>query len=235
MSGITHHPSSLRNVKVLTPIIKRIASEICSKDKNKKGLRCLSVAEGTGIHVSSFASAVPTCNFFPTEYTAELIPVINATCKNEKCDNVASSAVLDASSIDQWSALFPEMSTKPTFDFGYAINVIHISPWAVTEGIFNGFSHLIKDNGILLTYGAYQIGETLEPESNRSFDASLRARDPRWGIRRLERIKKLASENCFVLEEKINCPANNYALLWRRQARIEDVEENDKKDVLAVL
>lgn len=50
-----------------------------------------------------------------------------------------------------------------------------------------------------------------------NFDAALKARDPSWGVRDLETVVSLANENGFVLENRIEMPANNLSLVFRKQ------------------
>ena len=51
--------------------------------------------------------------------------------------------------------------------------------------------------------------------SNLAFDADLKARDPRWGLRRVEDFADAASEKAFELVETRAMPANNLMLLFR--------------------
>ena len=48
------------------------------------------------------------------------------------------------------------------------------------------------------------------------FDSTLRARDPEWGIRDVNDVKAIASQNGLELEEIVEMPANNKCLLFRK-------------------
>jgi len=50
----------------------------------------------------------------------------------------------------------------------------------------------------------------------RNFDASLRQRDPRWGIRDLELVQKLAEQNGLGLVKTKEMPANNLVVQFRK-------------------
>ena len=52
--------------------------------------------------------------------------------------------------------------------------------------------------------------------SNVDFDASLRARNPRWGLRDLDAVKAAAVEAGFAFTERRAMPANNLMLLFHR-------------------
>jgi pyruvate-formate lyase-activating enzyme len=51
----------------------------------------------------------------------------------------------------------------------------------------------------------------------RTFDQSLKSRDPSWGVRDLEAVCKAADEQGLELVEKIEMPANNLSLLFRKR------------------
>ncbi|MDH5493659.1 MAG: class I SAM-dependent methyltransferase, partial [Myxococcales bacterium] len=51
---------------------------------------------------------------------------------------------------------------------------------------------------------------------NEAFDASLRARDPRWGVRDLSELSEAARAHGLTLEQRIPMPANNFCLVFRK-------------------
>ena len=77
------------------------------------------------------------------------------------------------------------------------------SPWG-TRG--EGF--------ILAVYGPFNYGGDFTSDSNRAFDASLRARDPRMGIRDFEAVDALARAIGLQLVADVAMPANNRTLVW---------------------
>jgi hypothetical protein len=52
--------------------------------------------------------------------------------------------------------------------------------------------------------------------SNIAFDANLKARDPEWGLRRVEDFAEAAEVEGFQLVETRGMPANNLMLLFAR-------------------
>jgi predicted RNA-binding protein with PUA-like domain len=68
----------------------------------------------------------------------------------------------------------------------------------------------------MVLYGPYRRGGAHTAPSNEAFDASLRARDPRWGVRDLEAVEEVAALASFRLVEIVEMPANNLSLVFRR-------------------
>src|SRR5690606_23077372 len=96
------------------------------------------------------------------------------------------------------------------------INMIHISPWAATAGLFPGAARTLGSRGLLVTYGPYIISGDLQAESNAAFDQSLRARNPAWGLRELDDIVSLARTHGLALAERSAMPANNHPLVFKK-------------------
>jgi hypothetical protein len=67
---------------------------------------------------------------------------------------------------------------------------------------------------MLITYGPF-FEEGVPPAvSNLAFDESLRARDPAWGIRKLEQVGAEAHRAGLVLAQRHEMPANNLLLVF---------------------
>ncbi|HEY7373832.1 MAG TPA: DUF938 domain-containing protein, partial [Polyangia bacterium] len=54
--------------------------------------------------------------------------------------------------------------------------------------------------------------------SNQRFDERLRGEDPRWGVRDVDDIQRLAASAGFAPAEITEMPANNLSLVFRRPA-----------------
>ncbi|MCZ7677560.1 MAG: class I SAM-dependent methyltransferase [Sandaracinaceae bacterium] len=52
--------------------------------------------------------------------------------------------------------------------------------------------------------------------SNEAFDRSLRARDPRWGVRDLGAVEEVARRHELSKERVVEMPANNLTVVFRR-------------------
>lgn len=94
--------------------------------------------------------------------------------------------------------------------------MIHVSPLKCTLGLFKGAGALLKQGGLLITYGAYALDGKLEPQSNVEFDKSIRARNPEYGIRDIRDLEKIALEHHIKLINISKMPANNMTLAWKK-------------------
>lgn len=173
---------------------------------------------GPGLHSSFFAQFFPKTLFQPSEYEADMFNSINAYRKNQ--NNVLEPIFVDISqNLDLWTSKSNGMFLKDcrsTFDYILNINMMHISPFECAIGLFANSSKLLKPQGFLFTYGPYAENSILTPESNVSFDKSLRQQNPQWGIRDILDLKKLALQNSMELSEIYNLPANNKLLVWKK-------------------
>ena len=94
--------------------------------------------------------------------------------------------------------------------------MIHISPWAATEGLVAGAARLLPPGGLLFLYGPYFRAGVATAPSNDAFDTDLRRRNPAWGIRRLSDVQGEAAAVGLCLRETLVMPANNKLLAWAR-------------------
>jgi SAM-dependent methyltransferase len=167
----------------------------------------LEIASGSGEHAAYFASAVPALTWQPTDPDTEALASIAAHRAASGASNLLAPLHLDVTSA-QW----------PIERAGTVMcnNMIHISPWAASEGLVAGASRVLPAGGILFLYGPYKIGGRHTAPSNEAFDADLRARNPQWGIRDLGDLAALAERHGFALADTIQMPANNLSVVFRR-------------------
>jgi hypothetical protein len=109
-------------------------------------------------------------------------------------------------------------TTWPTeqADAVLCINMIHISPWAATEGLMRlAGRSLRRPGGLLVLYGPYIEANVDLAPSNADFDLSLKARDPAWGLRDRDAVIAEAKTAGLAFTRRIAMPANNIILLFR--------------------
>jgi SAM-dependent methyltransferase len=168
----------------------------------------LEVASGSGEHAVHFAAALPALTFQPSDPAPDALDSIAAWTRESGLRNILPPLLLDAGA-PQWPI--------GAADAVLCINMIHISPWRATEGLFRQAGRLLKTGGPLYLYGPYRRPDRpLEP-SNAAFDESLRSRDPEWGLRDLEAVETLAAANGFSPAQIIEMPANNLSLIFRKR------------------
>lgn len=167
----------------------------------------LEIASGSGEHVVHFAKSLPDLTWQPSDPSADARASIAAWTLREGLANVRPPIELDASAAD-WAA--------GAADGIVCINMIHISPWEATVGLMRGAGAMLSAGALLYLYGPYRReGRPIEP-SNAAFDADLRRRDPRWGLRELEDVAVCAQEHGLALDQVIEMPANNLSVMFRR-------------------
>lgn len=167
----------------------------------------LEVASGSGEHAVFLGAARPELRWQPSDPDPTCRASIAAWVEHEGLTNVAPPLDLDASA---WPWPLPHA------DAVLCVNMIHIAPWEATQGLLHGAAQVLPVGGPLLLYGPYVVDGDTAP-SNREFDASLRARDPRWGVRELRDVEREALAHGFVLEARVPMPANNLTVVLRRR------------------
>lgn len=193
-----HAPATLRNRDAILAVLQEILPPT--------GL-VLEIASGSGEHVVHFAAALSALTWLPSDPDPAGLASIAAYVAEAGLANIAAPCALDAS----YSA-WPVAQA----DAILCINMIHISPWAATEGLFAGAARLLAAGAPLIAYGPYVETDVPTAESNIAFDASLRARDPRWGLRDLAVVDALAGQLGFRRTNRVVMPANNLLLVWRK-------------------
>lgn len=170
----------------------------------------LEIASGTGQHAAHIAAACPRWHWQPTDADATALQTIAARCAG--LPNVAPPLRLDVCR-DPWPR---PAGTAGGWTAVFAANLVHIAPWAVTPALMRGAASVLAPGGWLLLYGPFVVdGEPLA-DSNAAFDASLRARDPAWGLRRLADLQAEARAAGLCWHARQPMPANNLCLAWLR-------------------
>jgi hypothetical protein len=167
----------------------------------------LEIASGSGEHVTNFAANLPALSFAPSDPSDRARESIGAWIEAAGVANVRTPIALDAESVP-----WPIESA----DAVLCINMVHISPWAATEGLFRGAAALLPRGAPLFLYGPYKRAGAHTAPSNAQFDEILRAQDSCWGVRDLEDVAELAHRMGFSGPEIVEMPANNLSLVFRR-------------------
>lgn len=191
-------PATQRNREPILAVLREVLPDT--------GL-VLEVASGSGEHAVHFAGAFPELVFQPSDPDPAALASIDAWASESGLPNLKPAIRLDATARD-WPLSHA--------DAILCINMIHISPWAATEGLIRHAAELLPASAPLYLYGPYrQSGVPLAP-SNAVFDDSLRRRNPKWGLRELDAIAALATAAGFDGPQVTPMPANNLSVVFRR-------------------
>ncbi|XP_076382360.1 methyltransferase-like 26 [Megalopta genalis] len=172
----------------------------------------LEISSGSGQHIAHFAPYFPQVTFYPSEYEPRLLHSISSYANEFK--NIKQPLRIDiTTNFRNWGN---GSFTENSIDYIYNANMMHISPYECTIGLFKNAGKLLKDNGFLFTYGPYAVDGQITPESNVNFDKSLKFQDPDWGLRDIRDLKKLAEENNIKLIDIFDMPANNKTIIWKK-------------------
>ena len=196
---LPHSPAAERNAQPILAQLRRVLPTTG---------RVLEIASGTGQHAVHFAGALDGVEWQPSDTDPEALRTIRARVEQASLTNLRPPVTLDV------------QATEWPLDHADAIvcvNLLHISPWTATRGLFAGAARCLPAGGVLAIYGPFKISGTHTAESNARFDADLRARDAQWGIRDIADVAATAEDHGFDHEEIIALPANNHLLVFRRQ------------------
>ncbi|WP_374545527.1 DUF938 domain-containing protein [Rhodoblastus sp.] len=193
-----HAPAVARNREPIVEILRGFLPA--------KGV-VLEIASGSGEHVAHFAGAFPGLTFQPSDPDPAARASIDAWTAASGLPNIKPAVALDAA--------------RPPWPLSWAdailcINMIHISPWAATEGLFHQAYELLQPGAPLYVYGAFLRAGVETAESNLAFDGWLRGQNAEWGLRDLDAVTAVARENEFSAPKVIEMPANNLSLIFRR-------------------
>jgi len=197
---LPHSPAAERNQEPILAVLRVSLPE--------RGT-ALEIASGTGQHAAFFAAALPGWTWQPTEADASLLPPIDARIAQAGLRNVRPALALDVMAA-QWASEAAPFAQR--FDAIFCANMLHIAPWPTCAALMQGAARHLAPGGVLVTYGPYLEDEVPTAPSNMAFDASLRARNSAWGIRRLRDVQAEAQRSGLVLRRRHAMPANNLLL-----------------------
>jgi len=191
-------PAAVRNAPFLIDVLRRVMPA--------DGL-VLEIASGSGYHAAAFARAFPHLRWQPSEPE----PAARASIAAH-VDDAGAANLLPPLALDVLQSPWPVAHA----DAVVCINMMHISPWRATEALFAGAARLLDREAPLLSYGPYILHGDFIAESNVAFDASLKARNPEWGLREVDDVAAAAAAAGLRLDEIVPMPANNLSLIFRR-------------------
>jgi len=193
---LPHAPATARNRE---PILAGLARVLAGSRT------VLEIASGTGEHAEFFARSLPVLAWLPSDADSENVAGISRRVEQAGLQNLKPPVELDVR-----EAHWPVGQADAVF----CANMIHIAPWEAAKGLMSGAARILPPGGPLCVYGPFISDDRPTAPSNTAFDAWLRARNPVWGIRRLETVRELAASHRLDLVEIIEMPANNLMLVF---------------------
>jgi SAM-dependent methyltransferase len=166
----------------------------------------LEIGAGTGQHAVYFARELPHLQWIATD-RKENHAGIRAWIEEASLPNVAGPLELDVA-----QALWPIEHA----DYVFSANTAHIMSWLEVERMFAGIARVLRSSGVFCLYGPFNRNGEYTSESNRAFDASLRARAAHMGLRDDRALIALGDACGLEFVEDCTLPANNRILIWQR-------------------
>ncbi|XP_045503134.1 methyltransferase-like 26 [Colias croceus] len=204
------YPAASRNKEPILQVLKRFI--LCDVDQiEDESPLFLEIASGSGQHVAHFAPNFPGVKFQPSDIDMNLFGSISYYANHCHTKNILQPILLDVR--NKFSNYGFEEST---IDYMYSANLIHISPYECTIGLFQNAGSYLKSEALMITYGPYSKDGVITPQSNIDFNASLKARNPSWGLRDISDLIKLGEDNNLSLIDTVEMPSNNYTLIWKK-------------------
>ena len=175
-----------------------------------RGGNVLEIGSGTGQHVITYARRTPQLTWWPSDIYDSHLASIAAWRRHAGLGNVREPQRIDLAE--------PDWSWSPGGELTAMLccNVLHISPWTVSQNLIAGAGRQLAGDGRLFVYGPFKRGGAHIAPSNAAFDATLKAENPGWGVRDTRDLAALAAAGGLVLAETIDMPANNLVLVFAR-------------------
>ena len=192
-------PSVARNSAPILAVLKRLLPT--------RGA-VLEIGCGTGEHAVCFAEAMPNLTWQPSDPDADARASTSSWIRFAGLKNVLPPRDIDVCS-RQWG-----VEQTGSFDAIVSINMIHIAPWAASLGLFAGSGRLLRAGGLLVLYGPFMRDGAHNAPSNAAFDASLKERNPSWGVRDIADLERVGEASGLSLRDTIEMPANNMLLVF---------------------
>ncbi|KAJ3038573.1 hypothetical protein HDV00_000503 [Rhizophlyctis rosea] len=186
----------------------------------KPNTRVLELSSGSGQHIAHYATHHPSVHFQPSELPfLELLDSIDAYTLS--LPNVARPLTLDILLPSDWeNVVNGVVKEKGKFDVVVMANVLHISEWEVTTTLAGRVGSVVQgpeEGGVVMIYGPFKKDGGFTSQGNEEFDASLKQRNPKWGLRDIADVAAEFAKHGWKLKTVHDMPANNFTLIFGGQ------------------
>ena len=170
----------------------------------------LEIGSGTGQHSVFFAPRLPQLVW----QTSDLLASHEGIAAWHQAHGAANLRALVE--FDLASSNWPQPADAVPFDAVFTSNTCHIVAWPLVDRMFCLVGQHLPKGGVFAIYGPFNYSGQFSSDSNRAFDAWLRQRDERSGIRDIEAITALAESHGLQLQLDQPMPANNRTLVFHK-------------------
>lgn len=195
--GLPNSPAAERNRE---PIRQVLAERLPATGQ------LLEIASGLGQHAVYLAASFPGWSWQPSEPDGQARETLARRVAAAGLPSLREPVPLDVEQAD-WGV--------GSVDAILCVNLIHVAPWSATQALMVGASRRLRAGGWLFVYAPFRMGGQHTAASNERFDADLRARDSRWGVRDLADVSAQANDAGVAVSETIAMPANNHVAVYR--------------------
>ncbi len=136
--GRLYHAHVARNRQPILDVLARVLP---------RGALVLEIASGSGEHAVFFAQHLPLVRWQPTDTDGGALASIAAHRAGAALPNLLEPLHLNAAA-QRWPV--------ESADALVCNNMIHITPWRITEGLMAGAGRTLPNGGILYLYGPYR-------------------------------------------------------------------------------
>jgi len=194
-----HAPATQRNRAPILEVLSRVLPGSGT---------VLELAGGTGEHAAYFAQHLRPLIWQPSDADPEMRRSIDSYARFAEVASMRPALDLDVT-WRPWPIARAEAAV--------CINLLHIAPWAATEGLMAGCAEILDGpDAPLVIYGPFKREGVHTAESNAQFDRMLRAENPAWGVRDVAEVTAVAEARGLRLDEVVEMPANNLILVYRK-------------------
>lgn len=194
---LTFSPACERNKRPILEVLKQVLPA--------QGT-VLEIGSCTGQHVVFFAPQFPHLHWQPSD-RPENLPGLRSRLETEGIDTILSPIMLDV--LESW----PEKDYAAV----YSANTAHIMSWSAVCAMLSGVAQRLVPGGVFCLYGPFNEQGRFTAASNAVFDAQLRRENPEMGLRDLEALESLATDQHMTLKQRVHLPANNQMLVFMQE------------------
>lgn len=170
----------------------------------------LELASGSGMHINYFAAHFPHLTFQPSDRSEETFDYIRTLREQQDNANVLDPIVLDLTRPETW----PQQGRYRAM---FCINLFQVAPVSIADGMMACADRLLTGDGFLMVYGPFMVDGRFTTPSNEAFHRTLRAAEvEEWGLKDVTDLQRAAETHGLTLAERIDMPANNFSLIFRR-------------------